>query len=310
MHTTLIIMAAGLGTRFGDGIKQLAPVGPGGECIMEYSVYDAIGAGFDKIVFIIRKEIEEAFRERIGKRLERAGVELGVEIVYVYQEMDMLPNGVVLPEGRKKPWGTAQAVLCCRDVVKEPFAVINADDYYGKTAFRKIHAFLEKYTQERSRTFCMAGFVLENTLRSHGAVTRGICDVDEKHHLTAIHETSNIVQLPSGAGVVCKTGLFPLDPKSCVSMNMWGLTPEFMELAEQGLKEFFGMLDEKSILLAEYLLPIYINKLIMEKRVSVEVLKTTDQWFGVTYQEDLPCVADEFKKMTEAGIYPKQLFAD
>ena len=308
MHTTLIIMAAGLGTRFGEGIKQLAPVGPGGECIMEYSVYDAIEAGFDKIVFIIRKEIEEAFREQIGGRLEKAGEKLGVEIIYVYQEKNMLPGGVTLPEGREKPWGTAQAVLCCKDVVKEPFAVINADDYYGKTAFRKMHAFLERYTQKRSRTFCMAGFVLENTLSSHGAVTRGICEVDGNHRLTAIHETSNIVQLPSGVGVVSKQGLFPLDSKACVSMNMWGLTPEFMELAEQGFKEFFGMLDEKSVQLAEYLLPIYINKLIMEKKISVEVLKTEDRWFGMTYQEDLPCVVAEFEKMTEAGIYPERLF--
>ena len=154
----------------------------------------------------------------------------------------------------------------------------------------------------------MAGFVLENTLSSHGAVTRGICEVDGKHRLTAIHETSNIVQLPSGAGVVSKQGLFPLDSKSCVSMNMWGLTPEFMELAEQGFKEFFGMLDEKSVQLAEYLLPIYINKLIMEKKISVEVLKTEDRWFGMTYQEDLPCVVAEFEKMTEAGIYPERLF--
>ncbi len=230
MKTALVIMAAGIGSRFGGGIKQLAPVGMNGEIIMDYSIHDAIEAGFDKIVFIIRRDIEEAFREAIGSRIEKICEKLGVEIAYAYQEREALPEGVSCPKDRTKPWGTGQAVLACRKVLHEPFAVINADDYYGKEAFVKVHDFLTQYSAEKPNAYCMAGFILKNTLSENGAVTRGICETNENGYLTAVHETSGIVKTAEGAAVEADGVLASIDADSCVSMNMWGLTPEFMEL--------------------------------------------------------------------------------
>ena len=232
MKTTLVIMAAGIGSRFGGGIKQLAPVGRHGEIIMDYSIHDAIEAGFNKIVFIIRKDIREAFKEAIGDRIQKICDDLGVEIAYAYQELDHLPDGVETVPERTKPWGTGQAVLACREVLHEPFAVINADDYYGKEAFVKLHDFLEGYTPDKAEQLCMAGFILKNTLSENGAVTRGICETNESGYLTAVHETHNIVKTAEGAAVEHQEGLTPVDPESYVSMNMWGLTPEFVQLLE------------------------------------------------------------------------------
>lgn len=305
MKTTLVIMAAGIGSRYGGGIKQLAAVGPNGEIIMDYSIHDAIEAGFDKIIFIIRRDIEEAFREAIGDRIQGICAGLGVELGYAFQELDALPTGVTLPEGRTKPWGTGQAVLACKDQLDGPFAVINADDYYGKQAFVLLHDFLETYTPEKPGDLCMAGFVLKNTLSDNGAVTRGICRMNAEGYLTGVDETSGIEKTADGAQASGKA----VDPDSLVSMNMWGLTPEFADMLEQGFVEFFQGIAGNE-LKAEYLLPIFIDSLLKQGKVSVKVLPTQDRWFGVTYQEDKPVVVESFAKLIEAGVYRKDLFSD
>ena len=278
MKTALVIMAAGIGSRFGGGIKQLAAVGPNGEIIMDYSIHDAIEAGFDKIVFIIRHDIEEAFKEAIGNRIEKTCADLGVEIAYAFQEKDAIPAGYEVPAERSKPWGTGQAVLACKNVIKEPFAVINADDYYGKEAFVQIHNFLQGYTPDKPNALSMAGFVLKNTLSDNGAVTR----VEGK----------------------------AIDPESLVSMNFWGLTPEFVKVLEDGFVEFFEKSVPANPLKAEYLLPIYIGELLEKNAVTVQVLPTHDKWFGVTYKEDKQTVIDSFAKLVADGVYQKNLFSD
>ena len=310
MKTSLVIMAAGIGSRFGGGIKQLAPVGRNGEIIMDYSIHDAIEAGFNKIIFIIRKDIEDAFKEAIGDRIEKICDSLGVEIAYAYQELGNLPEGVELPVDRTKPWGTGQAVLACKDVLHEPFAVINADDYYGKEAFVKLHDFLEGYTPEKADEYCMAGFILKNTLSENGAVTRGVCETNAEEYLTAVHETSNIVKTADGAAVDNDGEKTAIDPESYVSMNMWGLTPEFVQILDDGFKEFFETMGDKDVLKAEYLLPIYIDELLQAGKVSVKVLDSHDKWFGVTYKEDKDYVVESFGKLIDAGVYAEDLFSD
>ena len=310
MKTALVIMAAGIGSRFGGGIKQLAPVGMNGEIIMDYSIHDAIEAGFDKIVFIIRRDIEAAFREAIGSRIEKICEKLGVEIAYAYQEREALPEGVSCPKDRTKPWGTGQAVLACRKVLHEPFAVINADDYYGKEAFVKVHDFLTQYSAEKPNAYCMAGFILKNTLSENGAVTRGICETNENGYLTAVHETSGIVKTAEGAAVEADGVLTSIDADSCVSMNMWGLTPEFMELLQTGSEEFFKNHSEAELLKAEYLLPGCIDELIQKGQVSVRVLESHDKWFGVTYKEDKEFVVKSFEQLIKNGVYGERLFGE
>ena len=310
MKTSLVIMAAGIGSRFGGGIKQLAPVGRNGEIIMDYSIHDAKEAGFNKIIFIIRKDIEDAFKEAIGDRIEKICDSLGVEIAYAYQDLGNLPEGVELPADRTKPWGTGQAVLACKDVLHEPFAVINADDYYGKEAFVKLHDFLEGYTPEKADEYCMAGFILKNTLSENGAVTRGVCETNAEEYLTAVHETSNIVKTADGAAVDNDGEKTAIDPESYVSMNMWGLTPEFVQILDDGFKEFFETMGDKDVLKAEYLLPIYIDELLQAGKVSVKVLDSHDKWFGVTYKEDKDYVVESFGKLIDAGVYAEDLFSD
>ena len=305
MKTALVIMAAGIGSRYGGGIKQLAAVGPNGEILMDYSIHDAIEAGFDKIVFIIRRDIEEAFREVIGNRIEKVCAGLGVEIAYAYQALDDLPENAQLPAGRTKPWGTGQAVLACRDILHEPFAVINADDYYGKQAYVNLHDFLVQYDPAKPGRLSMAGFVLKNTLSDNGAVTRGICKMNDEGFLTGVDETKGIEKTADGA----QAGGRALDPENLVSMNMWGLTPEFMGLLKDGFVEFFAKPDD-DMTKAEYLLPIYIDELLHKGTVSVEVLKTPDKWFGVTYQEDKPAVAQAFADLIAQGVYRSNLFSD
>ena len=304
MKTTLLIMAAGIGSRFGGGIKQLAPVGPNGEIIMDYSIHDAIKAGFNKIVFIIRKDIEADFKEVIGDRIEALCAKLGVEVDYAFQSLDKIPEGIEIPEGRTKPWGTGQAVLVAKDLINEPFAVINADDYYGKEAFVKLHTFLT--SEIKPNGFSMAGFVLKNTLSENGGVTRGVCKMDENGYLTDVVETSDIVKIADGA----ETNGEKIDVESLVSMNMWGLAPEYMNMLETGFAEFFKNTVPANPVKAEYLLPIHIGKLLREDKVTVKVLSTPDKWFGVTYQEDKGFVIESFKKLIADGVYSADLFSD
>lgn len=305
MKTALVIMAAGIGSRFGGGIKQLTPMGPEGEIIMDYSIHDAIAAGFNKIVFIIRRDIEADFREIIGNRIEKTCRALNVEAAYAYQSLTDVPEGVAVPEGRAKPWGTGQAVLACKGLLHEPFAVINADDYYGKEAFIKLHDYLQGYTPEKPMALAMAGYILKNTLSDNGGVTRGVCRVDENHFLTGVDETSDIVKTPEGASANGQ----PLNADSFVSMNFWGLTPEFLDVLEDGFREFFDHIAGRE-LKVEYLLPIYIDELLHQGKVTVKVLETRDKWFGVTYKEDRETVANAFRKLIEDGVYGHHLFAD
>ena len=299
MQTTLLIMAAGIGSRFGGGIKQLEPVDEQGHIIMDYSIHDAIEAGFNKVVFIIRKDIENEFKDVIGNLIEAVCKAHSVTVEYVFQDINDIPGE--LPEGRTKPWGTGQAVLAAKDVLTTPFVVINADDYYGKEGFREIHDYLVKGGQS-----CMAGFVLKNTLSDNGGVTRGICKMDEYNNLTEIVETSNIVKNAEGA----EADGVKLDTESLVSMNMWGLAPEFLKTLESGFQYFFEKVVPENLIKAEFLIPTFIGELLAEGRISVKVLRTNDTWYGMTYKEDVAAVKDSFREMLEKGIYREELFAD
>lgn len=304
--TALVIMAAGIGSRYGGGIKQLEHVGPSGEIIMDYSIYDAIEAGFDKVVFIIRRDLEKDFKEIIGNRIEKQ-----IEVEYVYQELDALPDGFNKPADRVKPWGTGQAVLCCKDVIKEPFAVINADDYYGKEAFVKVHDYLcNADLNSEENNYCMAGFVLGNTLSDNGIVTRGVCKVDADQNLTYIEETFGIER--AGDVAVGKNGAgeaVTIELDGSVSMNMWGFTPNFLDELETGFVSFLQGIAGNE-LKAEYLLPEVVGTMLREGRAKVKVLKTNDKWFGVTYKEDKEFVVNSINELILAGKYPSKLFQD
>lgn len=308
MKTILVIMAAGIGSRFGGGIKQLQPVGPQGEIIMDYSVHDAIEAGFSHIVFVIRKDIEKDFREIIGDRISVACAKRGVTVSYAFQDLRDLPEPFTLPEGRTKPWGTGQAVLACADLLDAPFAVINADDYYGKEGFQAIHEFIVNEANDPAAAatdvprLCMAGFILKNTVSTNGSVTRGLCQMDENHCLSSLVETHNIVT----DGVTISADGTELDPNSLVSMNMWGLPVSFVPILKKGFAEFLSHLTNP--LRDEYLLPILIGDLLQEGKVTVKVLQTKDEWFGMTYHEDIPIVIDAFKRLYQEGKYREPLF--
>ena len=301
--TALVIMAAGIGSRFGKGIKQLAPVGPCGEIIMDYSIHDALEAGFNKVVFIIRKDLEEEFRRVIGERIEKI-----TEVEYVFQELDDLPEGFTKPADRTKPWGTGQAVLAAKKVLDEPFIVINADDYYGKEAYREAFEYLTKKSPTDIMQICMVSFVLKNTLSDNGTVTRGICRVSENGMLTDIRETHDIARTEQGAGVLTDGRIVKeLDADATVSMNMWGMTSEFFEVLKSRFDSFLNKTEAED-LKAEYLLPTLIGELLSEHQLEVRVLKSHDQWFGVTYQEDKATVTEAIQRLISRGIYPSRLF--
>ena len=303
--TALVIMAAGIGSRFGGGIKQLEPVGPSGEIIMDYSIHDALEAGFDKIIFIIRKDLEKDFREIIGNRIEKIA-----HVEYAFQEMDDLPEGFSVPEGRKKPWGTGQAVLAARDLIHEPFLVINADDYYGKEGFRIIHDYMVNEMKEDGETYdmCLAGFILSNTLSENGGVTRGVCTVGEGGYLTKVTETYNIYRDADGMHASDNDGNpVTVEAGQHVSMNMFGLPASFVKELEKGFPEFLSNVREGD-LKAEYLLPSIIDGCIHDGKARVRVLETQDKWFGVTYKEDKPAVVASIRKLVDAGVYKSPLF--
>ena len=304
MNTTLIIMAAGIGSRYGKGIKQLAKIGPHDEIIMDYSIYDALEAGFNKVVFIIRKDIEKEFKEVIGNRIEKH-----IQVEYVFQEINAIPEGCTVPEGRIKPWGTGQAILSCKGIVNEPFVIINADDYYGKVAFKKLHDFLIEDSHRNSEfTMAMAGFILKNTLSDNGTVTRGICVEDEAGYLHRVIETKGIIRNNQGT-IDCETEESKdiIQENNRVSMNMWAGYPDFIQVLDERFAEFLK--DEAGDpLKKEYLLPNIVGDLLKEENVDVKVLETHDKWIGITYKEDTELAQAGFKKMTEDGVYPEKLW--
>ena len=304
-ETALVIMAAGIGSRFGKGIKQLAKVGPSGEIIMDYSIHDALKAGFDKIIFIIRRDIEAEFKEIIGNRIEKVA-----KVQYAYQELHDLPEGYSLPAGRTKPWGTAQAILAAKDLIDCPFIVINADDYYGADGFLKVHDYLVNRMQEDGEKLdlCMAGFVLENTLSENGNVSRGVCKADEAGRLVSVTETYEVGRRNGGVYGVRGGQEVALSAKDLVSMNMWGLPVSMIKVLEDRFPVFLDAVKEGD-LKAEYLLPMVIDQLIREGKAEVAVLPTQDKWFGMTYQEDQAYVEEAIRGMIRAGKYTDPLFS-
>lgn len=297
----LVIMAAGMGSRYG-GLKQIDPIDDQGHIIMDFSIFDAKRAGFEKVVFIIKKENEKDFKEVIGNRIAQK-----VEVAYAYQEVSDIPAEYAEKfVGRTKPWGTGQAILCCKDVVSEPFLVINADDYYGKSAFKEAYSYLTSIPAADKIQVCMVGFVLKNTLSENGGVTRGICRVDENGMLQEIIETHNIEK--DGNRAVVREGDVETeyDVNSPVSMNMWGLTTEFFTILKTGFEQFLNETDSED-LKAEYLLPTIIGELLKKEAVNVKVLKSEDQWFGVTYKEDRETVVEAVKSLVDKGVYPDKL---
>ncbi len=301
---TLVVMAAGIGSRFGGGIKQLEPVGPNGEIIMDYSIYDALSAGFNKVVFVIRKDLEKDFKEVIGRRIEKQ-----VEVAYAYQELEDIPEQFADRfVDRKKPWGTGQAILCCQEVVHEPFLVINADDYYGKRAYVEAYEYLTTKREEEQLQLCMIGFKLKNTLSENGGVTRGVCQVNSDGMLSNIVETHGIERRGEKAVVTgedCEP--YEIDIESPVSMNMWGINPDFFGVLKIGFDKFLGQLKDTDVK-QEYLLPTIIGELLQKREVHVKVLTSSDEWFGVTYKEDKVVVTEAVRKLINQGIYPEKLF--
>jgi hypothetical protein len=295
-------MAAGIGSRYG-GIKQIDPVGPNGEIIIDYSIYDAIRAGFGKVVFILRREIDRIFREKIGKAVEQR-----IDTAYVYQELNALPPGFSAPPERKKPWGTGHAILMCKDVVKAPFCVINADDFYGASAYQALADFLKIAGDSASRReFCLAGYVLKNTLSDHGYVARGVCSISKEGYLVEINERTRIRRF--GADVKYEESenhWVPVSPESTVSMNMWGFTPGLFQELEERLPLFLkGNLNQPK---AEFFIPEIVGDLVRSSKARVKVLNTREKWFGVTYQEDRPVVEQAIRGLIRQGVYPAPLW--
>ena len=299
MKTALRIMVAGIGSRFGTGIKQLEPVDASEHIIMDYSIHDAIEAGFDHVVFIIRKDIEKEFKKCIGDRIATICNSRNVTVDYAFQDINDIPG--TLPEGRTKPWGTGQAVLAAKKIIKTPFIVINADDYYGKEGFKAVHEYLVNGGKS-----CMEGFVLKNTLSDNGGVTRGICKMDEQNNLTEVVETKNIIKTADGAEAYDVA----VDMNSLVSVNMWGLTPAFLETLEVGFVDFFKNEVPADPMKAECLIPTFIGELLAENKMSVKVLRSNDIWYGMTYKEDVVTVKENFEEMLKTEVYKEDLFSD
>ena len=301
---TLVILAAGMGSRYG-GLKQIDPVDDKGHKIIDFSIYDALRAGFGKVVFIIKKENEKDFRELVGDAVSRH-----MPVEYVYQELNRVPEGFQIPEGRVKPWGTAHAILCCKGVVKEPFAVINADDYYGRSAYGELYRFLTTHQDDDKYRYAMVGYRLGNTLTENGSVARGVCVTDENGFLVQIAERTKIVKTAEAAAYTEDDGKSwtPLPLDTPVSMNMWAFSPSILTELEAAVERFFAQEVEKNPLKAECFLPIEVDKLLNSGKATVEVLHSADKWFGVTYKEDKPFVMDSIAKLKAAGVYPDVLW--
>ena len=296
---TLMVLAAGMGSRFG-GLKQIEPFGPNGEFIIDYSVYDAIKAGFNKVVFIIKKENYELFKETIGKRIEKY-----IKVEYAFQEINNIPSGYKLPHDRVKPLGTAQAVLCAKDCVHEPFAMINADDFYGRESFAILADYLSKLDGKQNE-YCMVGYRVGNTLSESGSVARGVCEMNDKNELTSVVERTQIER--RDGKVMFKEGdvWTEVDENAPVSMNMWGFTPDYFKYSEDYFVQFLK--ENAENLKAEYFIPLMVNHFIQNKIATVKVLDTPSKWFGVTYALDRPVVVDKINALVAAGEYPAKLF--
>lgn len=297
----LVIMAAGMGSRYG-GLKQIDPIDEQGHIIMDFSIYDAMAAGFEKVVFIIKKANEAAFKESIGERISQK-----IQVEYVYQELEKLPEGFTVPEGRQKPFGTGHAILCCKEVLDEPFAVINADDYYGKHAYRAIYDYLVSHEDDQLYRYTMVGYALKNTLTENGHVARGICQTDAEGFLTGIDERTHIEKRGAGAAFTEDEGKTwtELSMDSTVSMNMWGSSQSILKELESGFVEFLKNNLPKNPLKAEYFLPFAVDGLLSEGKASVQVLNSQDKWYGVTYKEDKEMVVKAISELKKQGLYPE-----
>ena len=302
MNKTLVIMAAGMGSRYG-GLKQIDPVGPNGEIIIDYSIYDAISAGFNKVVFIIRKENLEIFKEVVGNKVSSK-----INVKYVFQETSILPEGSATDVERAKPWGTGHAVMCCKGVVNEPFAVINADDFYGREAFELVSNWMDTLdANKKPYEFSMVGYVLKNTLTENGTVSRGICETDENSRLVSVTERTKIMRNGENVQFSENDVWYDVDENSIVSMNFWAFTPDFINEAEKGFANFLKSGD-KDLTKAEYYLPTAVSELIEDEKCFVNVLTTNEKWIGVTYKEDKDAVKAQIASKVENKEYPDNLF--
>jgi UTP-glucose-1-phosphate uridylyltransferase len=301
MKPTLLILAAGIGSRYGS-LKQLDAIGPSGETIIDYSIYDAINSGFDKVVFVIRENIEKEFKDFFGKKLKNK-----IKIEFVHQELSKIPEGISWPTDREKPWGTGHAVLMAADRISGPFAVINADDFYGRGAFRLLADYYENWSTDYENDYCMVGYDLRNTLSDHGSVSRGICKADRFSNLVEITEQTHVERTGKGIAYKDPEGKFiPLPDESLVSMNFWGFTPSIFRYLNQGFREFLATraMDPK----AEFYIPSVVNSLVKSKRASVKILNCHDQWFGMTYTKDRDQVVSRINGQIEDEVYPEKLW--
>ena len=300
----LVVMAAGMGSRYG-GLKQIDPVGSHNEAILDYSIYDAHEAGFDTVVIIIKKAIKDEFMEMVGSRLEKAPV----EIRYAYQEVDAIPEGYTVPEGREKPWGTSHAVLCAAEAIgNAPFAVINADDYYGKAAFKVVYDYLSTHTDGEKYNYCMVGYEVGNTVTEHGSVARGVCETDDQDHLLKVTERTRIEKYEGGIHYTEDNGetWVELPEHTKVSMNLWGFTPGFLKEIRNRLPAFLDQVIKAKNPKAEFFLPTTVSELLAENKATVTVLHSPDKWYGVTYAADKAVVVEAMKSFTEQGLYPAE----
>ena len=300
----LVVMAAGMGSRYG-GLKQIDPVGSHNEAILDYSIYDAHEAGFDTVVIIIKEAIREEFMETVGARLQKAPV----EIRYAYQEVDKIPAGYTVPEGREKPWGTSHAVLCAKEAIgNAPFAVINADDYYGKAAFQVIYDYLSTHPDGEKYSYCMVGYEVGKTVTEHGSVARGVCETDDQDHLVKVTERTRIEKYPGGIHYTEDGGKtwVELPEHTKVSMNLWGFTPRFLDEIESRLPAFLDQVIKEHNPKAEFFLPTTVSELLAENKAEVKVLHSPDKWYGVTYAADKEVVVNAMKQFTAQGLYPAE----
>ena len=301
MKPTLLVLAAGMGSRYG-GLKQIDPIGPNGEIIIDYSIYDAVKSGFGKVVFVIRRDIEDMFKEHIGSRFKDI-----IPVEYAFQELDDLPGGYKVPGGRSKPWGTGHAIYAARNVINEPFAVINADDFYGRSAYSLLSKKLISSSDSKVATYSMVGFVLKNTLSENGFVSRGICELNRDNSLKTVVERTNIVKTSTGAEATLDNGdKLELTGDEVVSMNFWGFTPNLFNHLEVMFSDFLK--ERGKELKSEFYIPSVVADLIKTEKATAEVFTSTDSWFGVTYPEDKESVVNSVRELVENGVYPNRLF--